>query len=209
MGENERYIPYFLRAPKPPADLKETFSVMFMAFGITMAAVMFSNALKLLTQNAYIGSLHVGLFLFPNPVMGQGFELPYLLAKFFNAIIAVHMIASNAITDMFAKWQLLELDAYKVFFFFIINPFLEEVEWRGVFWLTRNYSQKNWWKVSFLISCFLFALIHNKGVGLMFGPFAIAVTSVIIIARTKRFWPIYINHAFVNMAIILPVVSGL
>jgi len=52
-----------------------------------------------------------------------------------------------------------------------------------------------------LISCGLFALNHPKGIGWILCPFAIAITGGIIIARTKKFWPVIINHFFYNVAV--------
>lgn len=193
------YIPSFLRTPARPAGLKETLSVLMMAFGIAMLVAMVVCALNVFLKNAYVGSFHIGLFLFPNPFLGRGFELPFFLAKPFDSIIGIHIV----IADCSAK---ILKDNYLAFFFFI-GPFFEEMEWRGIFWLTRNHSSKSWWKISFLISCFLFALAHPKGIGWMLCPFAIAVTNGIIISRTKKFWPVFINHFLFNVAVIF-IVSG-
>ena len=175
--------------------LKEVFRYLFVAFGITMVAWLVTNCLTyiLIKQN-----IKCQILMAP-PWDGRGFELPFLETGF-NLFTWMRSL----ICDFFEKFVgLFWYDRLHFSRKCFIGPFIDEIGWRGFFWLTRKHSEKIWWKIGSVISAVLFALWHDRGMVFILVPFAIAISNSLLIAATKCFWPAWVNHALCNIQLVL------
>lgn len=133
-------------------------------------------------------------FLFPHPFLGRGFDLPWWFEWFPDRAATLNQAIMN-----FVYPRLPWTDSYGFSKTFAMVPLLEELEYRGPFWLTRRFSGRRWWRAAGVLGALVFTLAHGSGLGTLIPVFAMALGSTWLIAKTGRFWPSVALHAVYNM----------
>ena len=90
-------------------------------------------------------------------------------------------------------------DVYNLTKLFWTAPILEEIEFRLPLFLLRKHSDKCWWKILAVVSCLMFALVHNRGVVSLLTIFVVGAVNLWLIIRYNRFWPAILVHCSFNL----------
>lgn len=171
-GEMESFWAVDLKLP-----LKETFLVLLAGVGITALSIILSNLLFVATNETGMGK-----FLFPPSFVGRGFTIPVL-----DTIFQLIRDDDERLFGLIAQFVQTYTDVNKKFIIGMgIAPVLEEIQWRGFFYVARRHSNKKWWNICFLVSAGLFALWHPAGIGQVIGSFSVGLANWLILKKTQR-----------------------
>ena len=192
-------IASFLRDRKIP-PLKQTFAVVLLGFGITMLGFLLYKYPRCDFQKHGNRA-----FLFRQSGSGRGFTLPLLDETFTWLANANKEFVFTPLYNFTLKFW---LDEFRLSILILVVPLVEEIEWRGFFWLTwRRHSDGKWWNIAFFASVILFALYHQRGIAYTIGPFAVAIVNWVLLKRTGRLWPCIVNHSLFNAQVVLDIMA--
>lgn len=180
---------------KPP--FKDAFRRFLIGFSVSVLLLMLQHIVFYATYLTPVFD-----FLFPNffnlfDDPRRSFPLPWWLNQYY----ALKGALFKPLFDFFPEFLYGKLGwawGYLYFNKVFLGPLLEEIQFRGPFWILRRHAHTVWWWFIGLAWGMIWVVIHPLGIGELISIFGITIITLWLIKTTGRFWPALLLHMTFN-----------